>query len=240
MWRLLRHIGVYDDVGFLGTLSPSLNWSQSAVNGFLDELASSTILRDTMARYGHLSYDGVTDWSMKLSATARGHILLLYVLSRVLRPRLVIETGCFTGYYSAMILYAMHMNGDGHLYSIDLPAKAGQFGLKWGLPDGVAPGFLVPEELRYRWTLTIGNVRDELTPLLNKLQRVDMFFHDSDHSYEHMMWEFATVWPYLGKGGLLVSDDISLNPSFWDFATAMGSHYAIHRSTASLGALVKG
>ena len=240
IWRLLRHIGVYDDVSCLATLAPGLKLTQRAVNGFVHEIANSAILRDTTAKYGRLSHDGITDWPMKLAATSRGAILLLYVLSRVVKPKVVIETGCFTGLYSSFILYAMHLNGAGHLYSIDLPAQAGQFRLEWGLPDGVSPGFLVPEGLRHRWTLVIGNVRDELMPLLSQLRQVDMFFHDSDHSYEHMMWEFTSIWPHLSRGGLLVSDDISLNTSFWDFSTAMGSAYVIHRSTANLGALVKG
>jgi hypothetical protein len=137
------------------------------------------------------------------------------------------------------MLYAMHMNGDGHLYSIDLPAKEGQFGLKWGLPDGIPPGFLVPEELRQHWTLIIGDVRDELIPLLNELQHTDIFFHDSDHSYQHMMWEFTSTWPHLRPGGLMISDDISVNTAFWDFSAAIPSAYVIHKSTSNFGALVK-
>ena len=46
-----------------------------------------------------------------------------------------------------------------------------------------------------------------------------MFLHDSKHTYEHMMWEFDTVWPKLNKDGALVSDDTNWNTSFVDFSS---------------------
>jgi hypothetical protein len=40
---------------------------------------------------------------------------------------------------------------------------------------------------------------------------VDMFYHDSLHTDEHMQWELGTALPHLGPGALLASDDV-LNP----------------------------
>lgn len=239
IWKFLRHVSMHDDMSCLARLAPGVTLTREIMEGFIDELVRSPVLCDSITRYGHLSHDAVTDLSMKLAATSRGSILMLYVLFRFVKPKVVIETGCFTGWFSALMLYAMHRNGKGHLYSIDLPAKGGQFGLKWGLPDGVPPGFLVPQELRQRWTLIIGNVRDELIPLLNKLQHTDIFFHDSDHSYQHMMWEFTSTWPHLRPGGLMISDDISVNTAFWDFSAAIPSPFVIHKSTSNFGAMVK-
>jgi cephalosporin hydroxylase len=44
-----------------------------------------------------------------------------------------------------------------------------------------------------------------------------LFFHDSDHSYENMMFEFEWAWEIL-KVSFIVSDDVSGNNSFKDFA----------------------
>ncbi len=41
---------------------------------------------------------------------------------------------------------------------------------------------------------------------------VDLFYHDSLHTYDHMFWEFGTALPYLSPRGLLASDDV-LNPT---------------------------
>lgn len=43
-----------------------------------------------------------------------------------------------------------------------------------------------------------------------------IFFHDSDHSYENMRFEFQWAWNYL-KVNLIISDDIDGNNAFYDF-----------------------
>ena len=65
----------------------------------------------------------------------------------------------------------------------------------------------------------LGEHRDVLPPLLQRLGEVDCFLHDSDHSYEHMAWEFSQAYPYVRAGGLLMSDDITSNRA-WDEFTA--------------------
>jgi predicted O-methyltransferase YrrM len=179
---------------------------------------------------------------LALGGAGRGRALFWYVAVRLLRPNAVVETGCFSGWDSAVILAALAQNGHGHLYSIDLPPRAGQRDPRLpggGLPAGLGPGFLVPPALRSRWTLILGDARDELPPLLRRLGRIDLFFHDSDHRYAHMMWEYSTVWPRLAGGGLLVSDDISLHTALWDFAAGVGAPVVIHRASTNVGALVR-
>jgi len=84
----------------------------------------------------------------------------------------------------------------------------------------------------------LGDSRDLLPRLLKDLDgSVDVFFHDSDHSYTHMMWEFSTVSPFLSQGGLLVSDDVAGNTAFWDFAVGTGHPWLMHRSSANIGAI---
>lgn len=66
--------------------------------------------------------------------------------------------------------------------------------------------------------MIIGNSKKELPKLLDKLKTIDLFFHDSDHSYEHMMFEFNTALPYLFDKKIILSDDVDLNDSFKDFS----------------------
>ena len=101
-------------------------------------------------------------------------------------------------------------------------------------------GFLVPPSFRDRWTLIEGNVRQELMPLLERVGATDMFLHDSDHTYPHMMWEYAAILPHIRDGGIIASDDIAWNTAFWDFAAAIGRRCVIHRSNANVGAIAVG
>ena len=136
---------------------------------------------------------------------------MLYALGRLVRPSVVVETGVAGGFSSAYILSALQRNSKGHLYSIDL-------GESWYLPEGKETGWVVPEELRDRWTLLMGDSEEVLPDLLDDLGTVEVFLHDSYHGYEHMMWEFRVAWGPLASGGLLLSDDIWSNASFFNFA----------------------
>ncbi|MEE9286040.1 MAG: class I SAM-dependent methyltransferase, partial [Dehalococcoidia bacterium] len=175
-------------------LGPQRHVTAAEVQGLFDEVASCDALRETVDR--HKDVIG-KDFQAKLSGVVRAAVLFNYVATRIVRPEVVVETGCATGWTSALFLLALHRNEAGHLYSIDLPAVAGERSMDWTLPDGLEPGFLAPKELRHRWTLTIGDVRSELMPLLANLRQIDMFYHDSDHTYQHMMWEYAAAWPHL-------------------------------------------
>jgi hypothetical protein len=51
-------------------------------------------------------------------------------------------------------------------------------------------GWIVPKSLRERWTLILGKVEDKLPSLLDEFEAIDVFYHDSLHTYEHMMFEY--------------------------------------------------
>jgi predicted O-methyltransferase YrrM len=149
----------------------------------------------------------------------------LYAICRNLKPHVVIETGVQYGASSAFILQALCDNNFGHLYSIDLPDV--KYIRDNGKPhhDSIKPnrvGTAVPNELRGRWTLIIGNTKEKLPELLGTLESIDVFFHDSMHTYDHMYLEYKTAWSKLRTGGLLVSDDVLWNTAFLDFCHEKG------------------
>ena len=117
---------------------------------------------------------------------------------------------------SFIILSALNENGKGKLYSIDLADV--------GMPKiyGKEPGWIVDEELRKRWTLIYGKTSDELPELLEKLKYVDIFLHDSEHSYENMQFEFSLALKYMSENSLLLSDDVRANSAFEDLRNIEG------------------
>lgn len=148
---------------------------------------------------------------------------LIFLLIRSLKPKIVVETGVFDGLSSAFILYAFYLNNFGSLYSIDLPARGKIFNSTdemslTRLPRGKSPGWLVPSYLKKRWRLTLGLSENQLSPLLKRLKKIDIFIHDSLHTYAHMSWEYSTSWEILRKRGLLCSDDIFTTRAFAYFS----------------------
>jgi predicted O-methyltransferase YrrM len=156
----------------------------------------------------------------------------LYTMLRILKPEIVLETGVEVGGTTAFILKALEDNNKGTLYSIDCP--------DYELVHirGKEVGFVVPEGLRKRWVLKIGKSKDLLPNLLDEINKVDVFLHDSEHSYENMMFEYATVWPYLTEGALLLSDDISWNSAFRDFSRKL-KRKPIKFHPSNLGGMMK-
>lgn len=133
-----------------------------------------------------------------------------YAVTRTLRPKRVVETGVCYGVTSAHILKALQVNHEGHLDSIDVPPL--------GKDADRQVGRFIPEGLRSRWTLRRGVSAQLLRPLLNQLGSIDLFVHDSLHTYRNMRDEFEAAWPFLRPGGVLISDDVQGNVAFQELA----------------------
>lgn len=156
---------------------------------------------------------------------------VLYAACRRIRPEVVVETGVASGVASAYILYSLQRNRSGTLYSIDLPnyeqvlvrAHPEIYSYPVAIvPPGKGVGWAIPEELRTRWSLRIGKSSEVLPALLREVGRVDVFFHDSEHTYENMMNEYQLAWEALRPDGILASDDVSCTDAFRDFSIHVG------------------
>jgi predicted O-methyltransferase YrrM len=208
-----------------------------ALSSYADEVAASGLVE-------HLDEQAALFWSTVSGVTPRGQRyntgrvtgrdgygegLRLYALLRTLRPETVVETGVCNGVSTAFLLLALNRNGTGALHSIDLPeyadpdADADAFWEGKGgavVPSGKEPGWMIPDELRGPWKLVLGRSQDELPPLLERLGTIDVFMHDSEHSYECMSFEFEHAFRALRPGGALIADDVDANDAFADFAQA--------------------
>jgi predicted O-methyltransferase YrrM len=158
--------------------------------------------------------------------------LFLYWLVRRLKPKTIVQCGVCNGLSSAFMMLALAKNGpEGRLHVIDLPPVFDPHDPAWTvrgkvygvvIPEGKSSGWIVPDAYRNRFDVLNGDAKMLLPGLVDKLDSIDMFFHDSDHTYNHMMFEFKQAKRKLVAGGLIVADDISWNASLWDFADQNG------------------
>lgn len=168
------------------------------------------------------------------SSIERGDARVLYSVCRILRPNLVIETGVSDGVSSAVFLSAINRNGFGKLISIDFPLV--------GIPRlyGKEPGWVVPDALRGPWLLLRGPSGKLLDRVLATCGGVDIFFHDSEHSYECMWGEFVSVVGSLVPGGSIICDDALSSRALLDFATSrLGASDRVILTADGLGAVRK-
>lgn len=123
--------------------------------------------------------------------------LILYSLVRKIKPQGILETGVAAGRSSLIALNAIERNGKGKLTSIDVTHKVGE---------------LIPEYLKAFWSLhVLRSPREvELKKFLNDLDICDFYLHDSDHSLEWQMAEFAAVTNSFPKLKVILFDDPDL------------------------------
>lgn len=218
-----------DDMKYLNNLESIL---KKPIGPYYDELKKSKDYKEFVKKIAISE-----KWDV-LGVFGMVEAKMLYVICRSLEPKIIIETGVASGLSSSMILLALKKNGIGTLYSIDLPPseelnkKIDQSTL---LPENKRSGWLVLEDIKDNWNLILGDSKIQLPKLLKNIKNCDIFLHDSDHSYENMMWEFSVVWPYLN--GVLLSDDVKSNSAFDDFSAE--KNILNYKLTKRLGFLKK-
>jgi hypothetical protein len=204
---------------------------QAVLDGYRAEVEDSRLVEQLQAAYEE--FWRIVEPSSGYNTGRLGYEegIRLYALVRKLRPRVAVETGVCNGFSTAFLLLALKRNGLGELHSIDLPEVVGadyEPGTFWegkqgaAIPPGKEPGWMIPDGLRGRWRLATGSSQEELPPLLARIGEIDLFVHDSEHSYECMDFEFRAAWPALRDGGALVADDWNWNDAFAELARDTG------------------
>ena len=126
-----------------------------------------------------------------------------------LKPKIIVETGVAYGLSSLYILKALENNNSGKLYSIDSIFRP------WHSENMI--GSIIPENLKKNWNFLLGSSDKVLPDLFENLSEVDIFIHDSLHTYKNMMFEFECALNNI-KNGIIISDDILGNDAFYDFS----------------------
>ena len=157
----------------------------------------------------------------------------LYILCRILKPRNVVETGVAYGLSSSYILKALEKNQFGTLHSIDSIFRP------WQSESMI--GAAIPENLRHRWNFNLGKSTEKLQQVFDELDGVDIFIHDSLHTYKNMMFEFECAGKNLNEQGIIISDDVLGNDAFFNFSNIdnLNSHLIKVKDDLGLGLIIK-
>jgi predicted O-methyltransferase YrrM len=129
-----------------------------------------------------------------------------YALVRAAQPDHIIETGTHLGLGSSVIAAALLRNGHGRLTTIDIDPEA---------------GYLIGEP----WSSVVDCRTGSSTDVLAELRDVDMFLHDSLHTYDYETRELTAVGPNLRVGAIVLSDNAHQSAALSDWAERTGRHY---------------
>ncbi|HVJ07399.1 MAG TPA: class I SAM-dependent methyltransferase [Acidisarcina sp.] len=216
----------------MDALSAALNVSQDDIAKILAEKDLAAIEKAVSERIAEASAED------SFNRNHNGDFALarsIYVICRLRMPDVVLETGVANGVSSAFALQALAVNRKGRLFSIDFPPL--------GKEADQHVGALVPQHLRGRWKLYLGPTKRVLPDILASIGELDVFIHDSLHTFRNMTFEFESVWPRLRPGGILLSDDVGMNDAFADFAATakplMPTFIQEENKDAQFGIMVK-
>jgi predicted O-methyltransferase YrrM len=129
---------------------------------------------------------------------------LLEILIRKIRPTTVVETGVANGESTRRILSVFRELNltESKLFSFDVDPR-------------VASGELFSNP---QFNFVLVDSQNKFSNGMKDIGLIDLFYHDSDHSYINQMLEYDTAWDILNpQNGVLVSDDINWSNAFLDF-----------------------
>jgi hypothetical protein len=129
-----------------------------------------------------------------------------YALVRAAQPDHIVETGTHLGLGSCAIAAALLRNGHGRLTTIDIDPQAGHL-------------------LGEPWSNVVDRRTGSSIDILAELEDVDMFLHDSLHTYDYETKELAAVEPNLRVGAIILSDNAHDSSALSDWAEQTGRHY---------------
>lgn len=146
-----------------------------------------------------------------------GNRLIWWGLVRTLRPELIVECGIFTGIGSLVLLRALERNREegspGELLSIDADPTM---------------GWAVPAERTDHWTTVTGMTTDVLEECLRG-RRADLLIHDTPHTYENQIHEFATALDHASDLLVLVDSGGEQTTALRDICKKQDGRYRYFR-----------
>ena len=183
------------------------------IRGLFDELENDAELRShlvqrTQGGPGRLYSDSDVRYTRRTA---------WYALTRILRPRVVIETGVDKGLGSAVLCAAILRNRgegyEGYYYGTDINPEA---------------GFLLGGKYSEAGTILYGDSIESLNKINDP---INLFVNDSDHSAEYEAKEYLAVKDKLAADAVIIGDNAHCNDKLLHFAQATGRKFLFHRET---------
>ena len=175
------------------------------VEALFDELENNESLR------AHISNSWARDPMMSDAKLGYGRRLGWYAFIRILKPKIVVETGVHHGVGSCVITSALIKNAEdgfiGQYFGTDIDKNAGKL--------------LVQPYSKFGKVL----YGDSIESLKQLTDSVDIFINDSDHSGEYEKLEYETINAKLSKKALILGDNSHATNSLRIFSQATDRNF---------------
>jgi predicted O-methyltransferase YrrM len=168
---------------------------------YADEVLHAHVRRATLASPDLMHADAFPRFGRRIG---------WYVLVRLFRPRLVVETGVDKGLGACVLCAALLRN-----------AEEGAPGRYIGIDHNPQAGWLLKGPYTQVGSIMWGDSLSELA----RLTCIDFLLHDSNHSPEFEAREFEVAESRLSDGALVLSDNADVSDALWKFALRTKRRY---------------
>ena len=144
-----------------------------------------------------------------------GRRKIWYAIARILKPRLIVETGVDQGLGSMLLCHALAEN-----------AKEGHPGRYLGTDKREDAGQFLTDRYAEFGELLIGDSLESISTIEGP---VDLFINDSDHSAEYEAKEYEAIAPKLSSHAVILGDNAHSTSKLDEFALATNRQFAFFR-----------
>ncbi len=175
------------------------------VQGYIDEIKNDSWVRDFITeglRTSHYQKDIKFEFSRRIG---------WYAFARILKPKLIVETGVHHGIGACVLTRALMKNKEegyeGKYFGTDIDRNAGK------LLRAPLSGF---GEILYG---------DSLKSLKGIKEKIDLFINDSDHSADYEMKEYEEVREKLSSNAVILGDNSHVTNKLSKFSGETGRDF---------------
>lgn len=188
-------------------ISNVLNIEHSVIEGYFNELEGDNELRRHLV-------DMTAKSDMKFLANQKveyGRRIGWYAFARVLKPRIIIETGVDKGLGACVLTAALKKNQEegfeGRYYGTDINPKA---------------GYLLSKSYSNFGKVLYGDSIESL----NKFEgEIDLFINDSDHSDSYEKEEYKCISNKLSQRSIVLGDNSHCSDKLFLFSLKSNRHF---------------
>jgi predicted O-methyltransferase YrrM len=134
-----------------------------------------------------------------------------YAMTRIRKPKIVVETGVDKGLGAVLLCAALLRNREegfpGRYYGTDINPEA---------------GYLLTGTYAETGQILYG---DSIESLSKFTEKIDLFINDSDHSVEYEYREYQTIRHLLEDDSIILSDNAEISDKLARFALETGRHF---------------
>ena len=126
---------------------------------------------------------------------------LLAKVVKCVKPTSCVELGSCVGISAAYQAFAMQMNDQGYLYTLEGSPETARIAAETLESLGLSNAEVI-----------VGRFQDTLDDTLKKAQPIDYFFNDGHHDRDAVLRYFEQAKPFLADNAVVTFDDISWSP----------------------------